>query len=70
MPQGIQLIKTMAQPTYENPPFEERMIEMIKTSNGTNYQQQKNNELWVHYMIQETHRCVSNAMVNALNMIY
>tara|TARA_Y100000296_G_C5073462_1_gene206092 strand:+ start:29 stop:580 length:552 start_codon:yes stop_codon:yes gene_type:complete len=34
IPQGIQLIKAIAQPIYENPPFEERMIEMIKTLNG------------------------------------
>ena len=40
---------------------------MIKTLNGINYLKY---ERLVHYMMKEIPNYVSNAMVNALNMIY
>ena len=38
MPQGIQMIKTIAQPSYENPPNDIKAIEMLKQMNS-NFQQ-------------------------------
>ena len=34
LPQGIQTIKTIAQPTYENPPMDLKMLEMMKQMNA------------------------------------
>ena len=34
LPQGIQIIKTIAQPTYENPPMDLKMLEMMKQMNA------------------------------------
>ena len=38
MPQGVQMIKAIAQPTYVNPPNDLKIIEMLKQINS-NFQQ-------------------------------